>query len=192
MATQPTANAPAASGSGLDARDLFEILMREHAEMLTIYLRAVVRDSAAVDELFQETMIEAWKTLDRFDRNRPFGPWLRGIAGRLILAYRRKNAVHGLVLCDAELLDHLEGRVAALSAQPGDNLDEKLECLRGCLEALPDRYRQAVQLRYRDDLPAATVAERLQLSLEALKKQLQRGRARLADCMERKLTRGRN
>lgn len=176
---------------GLDARDLFEILMREHAEMLTVYLRAVLRDPAAVDEVFQETMITAWKTLDRFDRARPFGPWLRGIAGRLILAHRRRGAMHGLVLCDAELLDHLEGRVAALAAQPGDNLDEKLECLRGCLEALPDRYRQAVQLRYRDDLPAATVAERLQLSLEALKKQLQRGRARLADCMQRKLAGGR-
>jgi RNA polymerase sigma-70 factor len=170
----------------MHARDLFEILVREHADMLTVYLRSVVRDPAAVDDLFQETMIVAWKTLDRFDKTRPFGPWLRGIAARLILAYRRKTA-GGMLLCDEQTLAHLDQRLTSLARQPGDNLDEKLEGLRGCLAALPEPYRQAIELRYRQELPAATVAERLELSLEALKKQLQRGRARLLDCLQRKL-----
>ncbi len=172
--------------SGLSAKGLFEILVREHAEMLTVYLRCVVRDPAVVDDLFQETMLTAWKTLDRFDRSRPFAPWLRGIAGKLVLAHRRRMA-RSLRLCDEQFLEHLETRHVALNRMPGDTLDDKLDGLRECLELLPERYREAVHLRYTEGLQGAGLAERLAISGEALKKRLQRGRARLLDCLERKL-----
>ena len=54
--------------------------------MLTVFLRSRVNDEAAVDDLFQETMLVAWKRLDDCDLSRPFGPWLRGIAHRLVMA----------------------------------------------------------------------------------------------------------
>ena len=167
-------------------KDLFEILAREHASMLTVYLRSVIRDPAAVDDLFQETMLTAWKTLDRFDRSRPFGPWLRGIAAKNVLAYRRKQA-RGAVLCDAQLLEALDHRLDQVSRQPGDTLDEKLDGLRRCLDALPEQYRQPVQWRYESEIPSETIAQRLDITVEALKKRLQRGRARLLDCLDRKL-----
>ena len=60
--------------------------------MLTVFLRSRVNDEAAVDDLFQETMLVAWKRLDECDLSRPFGPWLRGIAHRLVMAlYRKQN-----------------------------------------------------------------------------------------------------
>lgn len=171
---------------GMSPKDLFEILVREHAEMLQMYLRCVVRDPVAVDDLFQETMLTAWKTLERFDRSRPFGPWLRGIAGKLVLAHRRRSA-RNMMLCDEQVLEHLEGRHAALGRMPGDTLDDKLDGLRQCLELLPARYREAVRLRYTEGLHGANLAEKLEISGEATKKRLQRGRARLLDCMQRKL-----
>lgn len=172
--------------SGMSPKGLFEILVREHAEMLTVYLRCVVRDPVAVDDLFQETMLTAWKTLDRFDRSRPFGPWLRGIAGKLVLAHRRRMAKNFL-LCDEQVLEHLETRHAALGRMPGDTLEDKLDGLRKCLETLPPRYREAVHLRYTEGLQGSGLAERLAISGEALKKRLQRGRARLLDCLQRKM-----
>ena len=63
----------------------FEILVRENTRMLTVFLRSRVKDEAAVDDLFQETMLVAWKRLDDCDLSRPFGPWLRGIAHRLVI-----------------------------------------------------------------------------------------------------------
>jgi RNA polymerase sigma-70 factor (ECF subfamily) len=168
-------------------KDLFEILAREHSEMLLAYLRSAVRDPVLVDDLFQETMLTAWRLLDRFDRSRPFGPWLRGIAGKLILAERRKRA-KGFVLCDADVLEHLASRFDAVQSLSGDTLDDKLETLRECLKLLPDRYREAVELRYHQQLQGRGLAEKLQISTEALKKRLQRGRARLLDCLTRKLS----
>jgi RNA polymerase sigma-70 factor (ECF subfamily) len=173
--------------AGLTSKDLFEILVREHADMLSVYLRCAVRDPALVDDLFQETLLTAWKILPRFDRTRPFGPWLRGIAGKLVLAQRRKQA-RGFLFLDEQVLEHLESRHEALVRLPGDTLDDKLDSLRECLKVLPPPYRQAVELRYHDDISSERLAERLAISAEALKKRLQRGRAKLLACLERKLT----
>ena len=169
-----------------DSKHLFEILVREHAPMLMVYLRSGIRDPGAVDDLFQETMLTAWRTLDRFDRSRPFGPWLRGIAGKLVLAHRRK-AADAHLLCNEDVLEHLDHRLSALESQPGDTFDEKLAVLQKCIEALPERYREVVRLRYRLDLSGEAIAERMHVAAEAVKKRLQRARVRLLDCFNRKL-----
>ena len=43
----------------MEPKDLYEILVREHAEILSVYLRGAVRDPALADDLFQETLIVA-------------------------------------------------------------------------------------------------------------------------------------
>ncbi|MFO0947155.1 MAG: sigma-70 family RNA polymerase sigma factor [Planctomycetota bacterium] len=167
-------------------KDLFEILVREHAGTLTLYLRSVVRDPALVDDLFQETMLVAWRNLERFDRSRPFGPWLRGIAAKLVLAHRRKSP-RAPLLCEHDVLERLDLQFEALGKQTGDTLEEKLEGLRQCLAALPEPYREAVRLRYQEGCKGEGLARRLEVSLENVKKRLQRGRGKLLECLERKL-----
>lgn len=167
-------------------RDLFEILVREHAGTLRVFLRTAVRDSATADDLFQETLLVAWRNLERFDRARPFGPWLRGIAAKLVMANRRK-AARGAMLCEPHLLEQLDRRCEELERQPGDTLDEKLEGLRECLRNLPEPYRETVRLRYHEGLKGESLAERMTISLENAKKRLQRGREKLLDCLKRKL-----
>jgi RNA polymerase sigma-70 factor (ECF subfamily) len=95
-----------------DARKLFETLVREHADMLSIYLRSALGNTTDVDDLFQETMIVAWRRLDDFDQSQPFGPWLRGMARKLLLAHDRKRCRW---LCDSEMLNHIESRLSSLS-----------------------------------------------------------------------------
>lgn len=170
----------------MDSRDLFEILVREHADMLLGFLRCAVREAALVDDLFQETMLVAWRKLDEFNRRRPFGPWLRGIASRLVLAARRRRS-REVYYCDELLLERVSAKFDALAARPGDTWDEKLSCLRDCLGQLPRAYGEAIELRYQEDLSAAEVAQRLAISPETAKKRLQRGRQRLAECLNRKL-----
>lgn len=170
----------------MDAKSLFEILVREHADMLMVYLRSVVRDAAAVDDLFQETLLTAWRTIDRFDRERPFGPWLRGIAGKLVLAWLRKTCAQPR-LCDEDVLAQIDERLSQTQRLSGDTLDDKLAALRDCLRDLPDQYREAVELRYRDELKPAAITDQLQLDAETVKKRLQRARAMLLDCLTGKL-----
>lgn len=170
----------------MDAHQVFEILVREHADMLWAWLRAGVRDSAAVDDLFQETLLTAWRRLDDFDRTRPFGPWLRGIAARLLMAHYRERAKSAETLSPAAI-DWLESRFEQLQRLEGDSFAEKLAALRACVEALPADYQAPVQLRYFEALGLEETGRRLGLAMEAVKKRLFRARARLAECLERKL-----
>jgi RNA polymerase sigma factor (sigma-70 family) len=167
-----------------DAKKLFEALVREHADMLTVYLRSALGDVPEVEDLFQDTMVIAWKRLDDFDQTRPFGPWLRGIAKKLLQAHYRKQ----VVLPNTEAtLERIEARITQLGSRPGDTWQEKLDVLSGCLQKLPEGYHTVVVWRYLKGLAIKQLAESLGLSTAAVKKRLQRARAWVLECMERKL-----
>ena len=167
-----------------DARKLFEALVREHADMLTVFLKSVLHNPSDVDDLFQETMVVAWRRLDDFDETRAFGPWLRGIAKRLVLAHHRKRVGQA---CDPVALDRVDLRLSQLSARPGDTWEEKLQVLRTCVDSLPEHYRKVVELRYFHEQAVRQVSEILQLSGAAVKKRCQRARSLVLACIQRKL-----
>ncbi len=170
----------------MQPEQVFEILARENSEMLLAFLRSAVRDPGAVDDLFQETMLIAWRKLADYDCARPFGAWLRGIAGNLALAHSRQTATAARPL-DPESLEWLESRFAQLQRLRGDTLAEKLSALRDCVADLPHEYRQPVEMRYGQAQSLAEIGAALELATETLKKRLTRAKTRLADCLERKL-----
>lgn len=167
-----------------DAEKLFETLVREHADMLTVYLTAALGDISDVDDLFQETMIVAWRRLDDFDQTRPFGAWLRGIARNLLLAHFRKNRQR---LQTSAVLDQLESRLAQIGLQEGDTWQEKLLLLKECVLSLPEHYRDIVTLRYFEQQAIPQVSKTLAISMAAAKKRLQRARLLVLNCMKSKL-----
>jgi RNA polymerase sigma-70 factor (ECF subfamily) len=170
-----------------DAQRLFESLARDHADALWAYLRSTVRDRATAEDLFQETLLTAWRSRARYDSSLPFGPWLRGIAGRLLLARRRHLARDQFYVGGAEDLEALEAIHARMAARSGDLWESKLDLLRRCLEQLPEAQREVVRLYYWDNLACAAIAARRGQPLEAVKKRLQRARAALADCLQTRL-----
>ncbi len=154
--------------------------------MLTTYLRAAGCDDTLLDDVWQETMIVAWRKLDEFDRSKPFGPWLRGIAARTLMAGRR--AASRVVLTDdAEALEYLNQRLERINHLSGDTLDEKLDALRDCVSKLTTSDRECIELRFRDDLMPAAISERVDVALETIKKRLFRAKQQLQLCLERKL-----
>jgi RNA polymerase sigma-70 factor (ECF subfamily) len=164
---------------------LFEILVRENADSLTAFLRASVEDRAAADDLFQETMLIAWRKIGEYDRTRPFGAWLRGIARRLVLAYYR-TAAKATAFSNEHVLDYLDRRMAEIERQPGDTLDEKIAALRDCIERLAPLYQEPIELHYRQCKTTEWIAEHLATTKDAVQKRLQRARVQLAECLERK------
>ena len=170
--------------SNLTAAEVFEILALENASMLTAYLRSVVWRSDAVDDLFQETMIVAWRRLDDFDRTRPFGPWLRGIASRLVLQHRRRST-RDLLRCDPAVLEVLEVRFRNVSELHGDSFRDRIGALRTCIKLLPEQMREVINLGYGRGMLLRDISVALDASNEAIKKRIQRARLALLHCLEK-------
>jgi RNA polymerase sigma factor (sigma-70 family) len=168
-----------------EAQAVFEILVRENEAMLMTYLRAAVRNQSTVEDIFQETMLVAWRRLNEYDRSCPFGPWVRGIAAKLIMAHFRK-AKSDIMITGCETLEYLSRQIEHIHERPGDTWEQKIDALKHCIEALQDNYREMIELRYFKHQPASRISEITKISLEAVRKRLQRARAQLLDCLKRK------
>lgn len=162
----------AQAGSGSD----FEALFRRHwpAAYRAAYL--VVRDHAAAEDIAQEAFIAALRNLDRFDRKRPFAPWLhRIVVNRAIDWTRRRLAARGTA-GGAEL------EAAPLpEASPGGNPGGELEprTLAAGLAALSPEHRAVIVLRYLLDYTPGEIAEVLGLPRGTVNSRLRRGLDRL-------------
>src|SRR6476469_10687949 len=77
---------------GGDASSL-EALFRHHwpAAYRAAYL--VVHDAGAAEDIAQEAFLAAVRNLDRFDRRRPFGPWLHRIVVNRAIDWSRARAL---------------------------------------------------------------------------------------------------
>ncbi|MFK8114304.1 MAG: sigma-70 family RNA polymerase sigma factor [Rubripirellula sp.] len=167
------------------SRKLFEALVRQNEVHLLACLRTMVRDPGLVDDLFQETLLTAWQRFDQYDQSLPLGPWLRGIAINLARNAARKRKREILIFGESV---HAAVEVAMQSIENSDEhgWDEKSAALSDCLTQLPARSRELIRQRYEDSLNAAAIAKVTRSSSSAIRKQLQRIRETLADCVAKK------
>src|SRR6266571_7770740 len=82
----------------------------------------VVHDAAAAEDIAQEAFLAAVRNLDRFDRRRPFAPWLHRIVVNRAIDWARARALRAEVGDDA--------LAYAASAQEPRLADRTLEAIR--------------------------------------------------------------
>ena len=150
-------------GSASDLEALF------HAHWPAAHRAAylVVHDAALAEDIAQEAFLAAVRNLDRFDRRRPFGPWLhRIVVNRAIDAARARSVRRESEL--TELAAPLEdpqpvdaGVLRALAGLPPDQ--RAVIVLRHLLGYTPGEIARLL------DLPRGTVNSRLRRGLDAMR-----------------------
>lgn len=150
---------------------------------VSAFIFSSVRDFHAAEDLIQTVAVDAAAAIESYDRSRPFGPWIMGIARNRVLKHYRSVSSDALTF-DAETLASIADAHESIT----DEIDDRRRSLRQCIEQLTDRARDVVKLRYEDDLPAAAIADRLGLNANAVYVTLHRARQTLADCIEGKLS----
>lgn len=156
----------------------FGELVDRHRATVYGVLRRAVASSADADDLFQETWLRVVRGASRFDPSRPFTPWLRQVATNAAMDWlRRRQARPPLATRDDEQA-HGAADVPLADAALGHGGD--LRAAQAAMANLPPRLREALLLRYFDDLseremaarlavPAGTVKSRLHHALAALR-----------------------
>jgi len=124
----------------------------------------------------QESFLAAVRALDRFDRRRPFGPWLHRIVVNRAIDWARARALRREL--SAEYEPAAEGR-------------ERSENARVLAEALVDlqpEHRAVIVLRYLLDYTPGEIALILGLPRGTVNSRLRRGLDRLGDALREELT----
>lgn len=166
-------------------KKIFAALVHENADMLLTFIRATIQDPSTVDDIFQETMLIAWRRFSDYDPTKPLAKWLRGIARKLILAHFSRLQKHP-VLCSEDILDILEDRLSHIGRQVGDTWADKVSALDICLQQLPEPMSKCIKLFYQDDQKTQEIALVVNATREVVKKRLQRARSLIVDCLRRK------
>ena len=151
-------------------------LMSRHQDRLFRYLRRLAGDETMAEDLFQQTWLHVAKRISRYDRTRPFGPWLFAVARNLAydhLRMRRTESIEDQPEPDAVAADPGPDAFArAVARQRGERLA-------AAVDGLGAADRDVLALRFGEELPLTDVAAALGVPLPTAKARLYRALARL-------------
>jgi RNA polymerase sigma-70 factor (ECF subfamily) len=131
----------------------------------------IVHDSAAAEDVAQDGFLAAIDALGRFDRRRPFAPWLHRIVANRAIDFSRREA--------------LRRRVAEAENEPAARPPEGIgEDLMEALAELPPEQRGVVVLRYLLEYSPGEIARMLELPRGTVNSRLRRALDRLGERLE--------
>lgn len=163
----------------------FSQLMQRHLSAVYNYLYRMTQNHELSEEIAQEAFVKAYQNLKNFDRQRPFKPWILRIASNAAISQLRKQSK----LVSLNAMEE-EGTWTEAEHQTADDvvvqLERKLstEEVLQALETLDDKYRQALLLRYQQDLSYEAVAETLGIPLNTVRTWIKRGTEKLKQAVK--------
>lgn len=140
---------------------------------------ALSGDLNTAEDLVSETLVEAWKSLPRYDQTCRLSTWLYAI-----LVHRHRKSVRRsrfrpvslawLPFFEAERLHDQQANLPSPELSPAETMaqNETDIRLRQCVEMLPDKHRQVILLRFFEDASLPDMAAVLGCSVGTVKSRL--------------------
>lgn len=146
--------------------------------------RRITRNHEDADDVLQESYVKAFRALDRFAADRPFGPWFLTIVARTALSSIRdskRRAAESLDEPGPEGTASLGERVAD-PVQDAATLERRVRVERAYAR-LSEDHRIVLALRVDADLSYAAIAEALSVPVGTVMSRLARAREALIEVL---------
>jgi RNA polymerase sigma-70 factor, ECF subfamily len=163
----------------------FSLLVKRYQDRVYNLAFRLLENADDALDASQETFVRAFSALSRFDRARPFAPWLMQIGANVCIGMLRKRRP-GTVFLDALGEDEAETLIGAKSGpadwgDPQRRLDRSIReaAVQQAVLALPEPYRTVILLRHMEEMGYDEIATALEIPLGTVKTHLHRARERL-------------
>jgi RNA polymerase sigma-70 factor (ECF subfamily) len=140
---------------------------------------ALTGDLNLAEDLVSETLVEAWKSLSRYNESCQLSTWLYAILlHRYQKSVRRARsrpiAAALLSLFEAREASDREENIAAPDLSPADTVtrNETFAQLRQCIELLPEKHARVILLRFFEEASLPDMASVLECSVGTVKSRL--------------------
>lgn len=166
--------------------EAFADLVRAHQARVRLACLVRLGNAAEADDAAQDVFVKAFKGLAGFKGEASFVTWILRIADNHCRDILRSRAAHRTDSLDAILAEKGEA-FEALLARAGSKVEsppytpQDLELLGRLLAALSEEDRVILAMREVDELSYEEIAQKLQISLDAVKGRLKRARQTLID-----------
>ncbi len=154
----------------------FAELVRAHSPRVRRVLVRITGSPDSAQDVLQDALVRAWRSIGRFEGRSSFFTWLTRIA--INESYRSMRRSEPVVLA---LDDAVGERIPSWGSQPDEVFESRefLQAVAAALDRLPEDYRAAVVLRDVEGFSTADAALALGIEEGALKSRLHRGRMAL-------------
>jgi RNA polymerase sigma-70 factor (ECF subfamily) len=160
-----------------DVEAFGELVQRYQQAVFNVCFR-MLDERREAEDLTQESFLRAYRKLETYDVERPFGPWIRRLAANLCLNHLEKRRVPHMPL-DEERDQPIE---SALPDPEKKRIQmEAKSHVRTAIMELPPKYRAVIELRHYQAMSYAEIARTLNISASDVKSHLYRARRRLAE-----------
>jgi RNA polymerase sigma-70 factor (ECF subfamily) len=168
-----------------DARELFDRLVWPHAATVARTALFLTHNQAEADDLAQETLIKAFKALDRFEAGTDMRAWLLAILRNTRIDRVRAQASRSMVAFNDAAVDAAESpAVVEDDSSLWDKPESMLERFSDqqviqALQELPEEIRWTLLLVDVEGLEQGDAAGILDVPVGTVKSRIHRGRAML-------------
>lgn len=164
-----------------DAVQLVQRLFLQHINQIRGYVRVVLPDQSAVDDVVQEIFLAMTARAASYDPSRSFKSWAYGFVRNKVLQSRITRKPKSRLL---------GGDVLAVVMAAAPNLDSPIaanDALESCMGQLAPKARAIVDHRYRHGMQPQEIAALIDWTPGSVRVALCRARAVLRRCIEKKL-----
>ncbi|MCB0165844.1 MAG: RNA polymerase sigma factor [Anaerolineae bacterium] len=169
--------------------DFYTILAAERPRLIRL-CTAIIGDADAAEDATQETLLEAWRSVESLRDPRALRPWLSGVARNVCARWLRAQGKHVPVV----EVRPTEAADAPLEQVAADfDLEVELEwaelvlLLDRALALLPPGTREVLVRTFVADLPYAAIADELGMSENAVAVRVHRGKLALKKLLKTEL-----
>lgn len=156
--------------------DLATLVDRHHHALIGFLFR-MGGDRRLAEDLAQETFVRLLRSIRQYQYPRPFKPWLYAIASNLARDHFKS--------ADARYTDALdEAFEIATEADTWALSGDEIAQVHGALQRLPTQQREALVLRYYNDLSLQEIADALHIPVGTVKSRLSLGLRRMKQMLE--------
>jgi len=167
-----------------DNTELFMGLALSSQKEIYAFILSLVVSPSDADDILQETLTVMWRKFVEFERGTNFVAWGKQIARFKILDYLRKNRTSKFCF-DSDVLKIIESNSSQI-----DNLSDRNQAMKQCIQKLPEKYKSIVKMRYARDMSFKQIALKYGVSKQSMFRMVGRIHVLLAKCIKNTLAAG--
>lgn len=162
-------------------KEYYSYIIDRYEVRLKRYLNRMTNYSSEVDDLVQQTLVNAYINLNDFNIDKKFSSWIYRIAHNLTVNWFKKKKAN--IFIEEDLLANK--LKAEIDIHKSISDQEDINNLKKAINKLPDKFKQPIILKYMEDLsyneisdilrkPKNTIGTMINRAKKILKKELEK------------------
>ena len=156
----------------------FTTLLLQNQKRIYGLILSLVPNGSDADDVMQDACAVMWRKFGEFEQGTNFAAWALRIARFQVMTYYNKSRRNKARLSD-ESIELIADKLAEVSIDKS----ARSEGLKECLKKLSDGNRAMIQLRYQKNLSVEQISSKMDRTVDALYKALNRSYSQLQRCM---------